>query len=194
MKYLKMLGLAAVAAMALMAFGAGTASATKLCTDTACGTVYAAGTEISGSLVGSAKLTVGSETVDTCTGSTVAGKTANSEGATVGGAITTLSWSSCTATTHTVALGELEIEKTAKHNEGNVFGKGSQVTVVIFGTTCTYGTGTGTKLGTITGGTEPKMNINAVGLTKTAGGFLCPTSAGWDAEYVVTKPHALYVG
>jgi len=194
MKYLKMLGLAAVAAMALMAFGAGTASATKLCTDSACTTVYAAGTEIKSELVAgtSAALTSGGSTIATCTSSGVAGTTSNKEGATVSGNISSLTWGGCSQTTHTVANGSLEIAWTSGSN-GTVTGKNSQVTVQIFGVSCTYGTGEGTHLGSITGGTSPILKITTT-VAKTAGGFLCPSTAGWDAEYVLTSPHALYVG
>jgi hypothetical protein len=198
MKYLKMLGLAAFAAMALMAFGAGSASATKLCTDSACTTVYPAGTEIHSSLVAgtTARLTSGSTTVDTCTASTIKGKTSNESGATVSGNIETLSWgetnTACSVTTDTVKNGKLEIKWTSG-TSGEVIGKESEVTTNTFGTSCTFGTGTGTVLGTITGGTAPKITISTT-VQKTAGNFLCPNSAGWDAEYVVTSPHALFVG
>jgi hypothetical protein len=194
MKYLKVLGLAAVAAMALMAFGAGTASATKLCTDSACTTVYAAGTEIKSELVAgtSARLTSGGSTIATCTSSGVSGKTSNKEGATVSGSISSLTWGGCSQTTHTVSNGSLEIAYTSGSN-GTVTGKGSQVTVQIFGVSCTYGTGEGTHLGSITGGSAPILKITTT-VTKTAGGFLCPGTAGWDAEYVLTAPHALFVG
>lgn len=194
MKYLKMLGLAAFAAMALMAFGAGTASATKLCTDSACATVYPTGTEISSSLKTSstARLTSGGSTIDTCSSSTVTGTTTNKEGATVAGSISSLTWGSCTVTTDTVANGSLEIEKTGA-NEGKAIGKGWEVTTSTFGTSCTFGPGTGTVLSTIKGGVEPVMVINST-VSKTAGNFLCPGTTGWDAEYVVTSPHALFIG
>ncbi|MGN6275722.1 MAG: DUF6531 domain-containing protein, partial [Solirubrobacterales bacterium] len=65
--------------------------------------------------------------------------------------------------------------------------------MVIFGVSCTYGTGTGTTLGTLKGGEEPLLSISA-SVPKTAGGFLCPSTATWSAEYVVTEPHALFVG
>jgi hypothetical protein len=197
MKYLKMLGLAAVAAMALMAFGAGTASATTLFTNSTKTVSYASGTEISASLTKGTSATLTGpekETLDTCTGSTVTGKTSATSATQLSGNISALTWSSCSNPTNTVALGSLSIEWTSG-TSGTVRGKSTEVTVSgIFGVSCTYGTGTGTHLGTITGGTEPKLNIAAVGLVKTAGSFVCPSTAGWDAEYTVTTPHALYVG
>lgn len=200
MKYLKMLGLAAFAALALMALGVGTASATKLCTDEACATVYPVGTEIHASLRPSSTFRLTSPantTVATCTTSTIKGKTSNKEGATVSGPIEALTWGSagteCTVTTDTVAFGSFEIEKTGA-NEGKVVGKGTEVTYKIFGTTCTYGTGLGTILGTIKGGVEPVLVINNANVVKTAGNFLCPSTAFWDAEYIVTSPHAMFIG
>jgi hypothetical protein len=52
MKYVKILALVAVGTLTLMAFGAGSASATKLCNSsastTACATDYASGTLVEG--------------------------------------------------------------------------------------------------------------------------------------------------
>jgi hypothetical protein len=194
MKNLQRFGLAVIAVTALMGFSAGTASATKLCTDSACTTVYAAGTEVKAELVAgtSTRLTSGGSTIGTCTSSSVSSKTGNKEGATVSGTISSGSAGGCSQTTHGVALGSLEVAWTSGSN-GTVTSKSSQVTVQIFGVSCTYGTGEGTHLGSITGGSAPILKI-ATTVTKTAGGFLCPGTAGWDAEYVLTSPHALFVG
>jgi len=197
MKHLKMLGLAAIAAMGLMAFvGAGSASATTLFTSSNLTNPYAVGPEVHSTLTtGSTALLTGSggEVLDKCTGSTVKGSISTATGTAVVGSIGTLTWENCSVTTDTVAGGSLEIIKTGT-NEGEVRGKGSEVTVNIFGVSCTYGTGTGTKLGTLTGGSAPILKIAAVNLTKTAGGFLCPSNPGWDAEYTVTTPHAVFIG
>jgi hypothetical protein len=77
-------------------------------------------------------------------------------------------------------------------DKGEVRSKGSQVTLNIFGVSCTYGTGEGTILGTITGGEAPELAINAA-LPKTAGGFLCPGTGVWNAKYIVTSPHAVHI-
>jgi hypothetical protein len=195
MKYVKVIGLAACAAMALMAFGVGTASATTLFTNEAKTIAYPAGTTLHATLVPGTTATLENtvkEPIATCTGSTVHGTTSNTSGAAVTGAIGTLTWEGCSQTTHTVAKGSLDVAFTSG-TSGDVTGTGNQVTLGIFGVTCTYGTGEGTKLGSVTGGAEPKMKINAV-VNKTAGGFLCPTTGIWTAEYVLTAPHALFVG
>jgi hypothetical protein len=196
MKHLKMLGLAAIAALGLMAFvGASAASGTTLTTNSNGTGVYPTGTGIHSTLTKgtSAILTDGSgNKLVTCTESTVAGNTSNESGTTIAGNISSLTFGGCSTTVHVDANGSLEIHMTAT-NEGTVTGKGSVVTVTIFGVVCGYGTGTGTTLGTITGGKAPILNIAAVGLTKVSGGFLCPGTAGWDANYTVTTPHALYI-
>jgi hypothetical protein len=197
MKYLKMLGLAAIAAMGLMAFvGAGTASAgtTKLCTDSACATVYPKGTKISGSLVtgNSATLKSGSTVIATCTKSTVEGSTNAESGSPLSGGVSKLTWEGCNQTTHTVSNGTLDITNIGG-TKGTVTGTGNSVTVEIFGTSCTYGTGASTHLGTITSGASPILKINASVPRIAGSSFLCPSSAVWEAEYVLTSPHALYV-
>jgi hypothetical protein len=102
-----------------------------------------------------------------------------------------LTWSGCSQTTHTTAGGTLDIMYTSG-TSGEVVGTGFGVTVFIFNVTCTYSAGEGTKLGTLTGGSAPILKIETT-VKKTAGGIFCPSTAGWDAEYVVTTPHALYV-
>jgi hypothetical protein len=191
MKYIKMLGLAAVAAAALMAF-AGTASATKLYSG---GTQKLAGTTIESSLTGSASLETTEGTVlNTCTGGSVKGKTSNSEGASISGSIESLTWTGCTKTTHTIKNGSLEIAYTSGLN-GSVTGKGSEVTIDgIFGASCVYGTGSGTALGTLVGSTTGNATL-AIKATvpRISGGFICPSQAVWNASYTVTSPTPLHV-
>lgn len=199
MKRLKMLGLAMIAVLGLTAFvGAGTGSATKLCTDSACIAVYPKVETIQATLESgtSAKLTSGSSTIATCTGGSVHGATSNNnEGNTwVSGpvAAASLTWSGCSQTTKTDEGGTLDIMWTSGTN-GVVRGTGFEVTVELFGVSCVYTAGEATELGTITGGTSPTLKIETI-VSKKTGGFLCPNTAGWDASYIVTSPHALYLG
>jgi hypothetical protein len=196
MKHLKMLGLAAIAALGLMAFvGAGTASATTLSTDAAGTTKYAANQEIHATLkTGTSALleTTGGAEIATCTGSTVKGTIGTATGTWVTGNIAALNWEGCSQVTNTVNTGSLEIMQTVG-NAGTVVGRGSNVTLGVFGVSCTYGTGEGTTLGTINGGAEPELVINAV-LARSAGNtLLCPASGRWTATYIVTTPHALNI-
>jgi hypothetical protein len=210
MKNLKMLGLAAIAALGLMAFvGAGTASATTLSTDAAGTVKYGVGTEISSSLKAetSALLeTTAGEKIATCTTSSVGGKITTATGTWVTGTLESLTWGdpegkNCSQPTKSLVTeevegkkyyGKLEIMKTGA-DEGEVVGKNSSVTLSVFGVSCVYGTSAeGNKLGTVKGGEAPELVINAV-LPKKEGGFLCPSSGRWTATYIVTTPHALHV-
>src|SRR6476469_9901246 len=103
MKHLKMLGLAALAAMALMAITAvNSASATVLCKEekNPCGSAdYSAGTEFKAEEMPENTMLWKSQgkTIDECSGSLTAGKTANTGG--LGSAVTvelsTFSWGTC---------------------------------------------------------------------------------------------------
>jgi len=202
MKYIKMLGLAAVAAMALMAFGAGTASATKLCTVNTdpcpAGSTEPVETEIHATLTANTTAvleTSGGTVLDTCTESTVKGKTAKTAAATgesVKGDIETLTWGNCTRTTTTEAVGNLELHDAAGA-DGTLTATGTtEVTIdTIFGS-CIYGTGTGLNLGAVKGGSPATLSIN-VGVPKISGNFACPATGIWTANYTVTKPTSLFI-
>jgi hypothetical protein len=196
MTHLKMLGLAAIATLGLMAFvGAGTASATTLSTDAAGTVKYAVGQEIhltfrAGFSI--AWVSTGGETIATCTGSTVKGTIGTATGTSVSVSISSLTWSGCSQTTTTTANGSLEIMKTGT-DEGEVIGKNSKVTLGIFGVSCVYGTSAeGTKLGTIKGGTGAELVADAA-IPRVEGGFLCPSSIRWKAWFIITTPHAVHI-
>jgi len=191
MKYVKMLGLAAVAAMALMAF-AGSASATVLTSPS--GTQYKG--EINASAESSLLLKAGFANI-TCTESSVAGTPTNfgSSTTTVSGPISTLTFSSCNATVTVLKKGSLEIHTIGKGPNGTLTSTGAEVTVATGGVSCTYATNNtdiGTLTGTTTAGTKATMDISA-SLTKSAGGFLCASPAAWEGSYWVTKPVPLSV-
>jgi hypothetical protein len=197
MKYMKMLGLVAVAAAALMAF-AGSASATELYGGT--GTLknptldFSLKSGTSASLVNTA-----GESLDTCTESTVKGTaTTGSSTTNPTGSITTLSWGKCTFTTDTVTLGKLEVV----HNTGTTNGTvkadaeiGVTINTVFFGS-CVYGVKSGTTLGTLTGNAagSATFDANAVAVKLTGSAFACPETSNWTGTYVSTEPAgALYV-
>ncbi|MGN6276147.1 MAG: hypothetical protein ACTHNP_09515 [Solirubrobacterales bacterium] len=204
MKSLKMLGLAAIAALGLMAFvGAGTASATVICKTNLnpCPAEWmvSTGTNIVSSLATSATLeTSGStpETLDTCTGGSVSGPTEQTGSSTETVSIKVpkenITWSGCTRTTDTVSGGTLEF-----HYEGSgkltVTVKEIQVTVNIGGVSCTYGYGSEYKdLATIDPPegtrTHATITINTL-VPKTEGSFACPKEPRWTASYEVTEPN-----
>ena len=200
MKYLKIIGLAAVAAMALTAFvGAGTASAQTLYTyttpsendPTPVATELVSTLEAGTSAI--LKDTLGGVN-DTCTGSEVKGKIGTNTTTDAGGAISHLTFTGCSHTTHVLANGELEIKNIAGTTNGTVVSKGAQVTIksTIFGVSCTANTGAGTTIGTLTGAkahtAKATMDINGV-ITLENG---CGDST-WTGKYEVTSPVGLTV-
>jgi len=189
MKHLKMLGLFVMAAASLMAF-AGSASAATFTSPT--GTPYTGA--ISASLEESALLEAGFANI-TCTSGTVAGKITTNNETEASGETTSVSFSNCgSATVDTLNnKGILTILKGSRA----VSGSGVEVTTAVFGTSCVYGLGAGTALGTATnttvGGVDRvTLKINAK-LPKISGGFLCASPATWTAGYNVTSPTPSFV-
>jgi len=196
-KYLKMIGLAAVAAMALMAFvGAGTASADEICTVAAnpCSSKI---TKVEASLVGSAKLEGGEITLDTCTagGVTITSITGGA-GVKPSGSVTTadLTWGTsktpCTSPTTTIKGGTVDASE-ASAGGTTLTATGIEVTINNFLVgSCTYGVGGGLDLGSVAnGGNELVINKNVI---RTAGGPGCPAEATWNATYKITNHTAVY--
>ena len=201
MKYAKMLGLITAAALALMAFGASTASATTLTSPT--GTVY------KGELVLSVEksLTMKEEGFGTvtCTTGVVKGTpNAQSDAATVTGNISTLTYgapraaneeeSQCengAATINILKRGSLELHSIAGTENGTLTSSGEEITTTKSGVHCIYSTSS-TDLGTLTGGKTATMDINAK-LNRTPTSFLCAEHATWEGTYLVTTPDELYV-
>jgi hypothetical protein len=203
MKYLKMLGLAAIAAMGVMAFlGASSASATVLCevtpaagTDCPAASVVAAGTSLDFSVeAGHPALLTGpfGEVVDSCANGTVKGPTTNtgSTTETVKGTIESLTWENCTHPTSTKANGSLEIHWISGTDNGTVTSTGSTVEIkeveipFIGKVNCQYSTNA-TDIGTLTGrtatGGDPTFDIQA-SLSSENG---CPKGT-WEGSYVYT--------
>jgi hypothetical protein len=189
MKHLKMLGIVAIAAAALTALmGAGTASATVLYSG---GTKLGAGTKIeaTGSNI---VLKAGFATIE-CAHAEGDGKTSNQGGAseTVEGNISNLSFTECNATVKVLKKGKLVIHHTSGSN-GTVTSEGAEVTVAVFGTSCTYGTPEALNVGTLIGGSPATMSGSA-SVKRIAGGFLCANPASVSASGVVTTPSPLEV-
>jgi hypothetical protein len=200
MKHVKLLGLSAVAAMALMALlGVGTASATVLCKTATGGLECGEGWKYSGTIEGSLKSgttavlkTTGGEIDNTCTGGSAKG-TASAGGATstvTGTASTTdVNLSGCTHTVDLLEKCEGEIHSISGTSSGTVTVKGCAVTTVILGVSCTYGPGAGTDVGVVeeggSGGEAVKVSEVAA---KQAGSFLCPSTVVYEALVVRTAP------
>lgn len=203
MKHFKVIGLAAVAAMALTAFlGAGSASATVLCKTqmtegcAAAGWDYPIGTVIDASLEAETTLRLkntSGTTLVTCTASTVKGETTNTGSATetVDGNASVLTFEGCDNPIHLVTPGSFEVHSIVGTDNGTVTANGVTVILTIFGVSCVYTTD-GTHAGVATGGSMGTVDFNTV-LKKEVGGFLCPETIIWNGAYTVTSPEPLYV-
>jgi hypothetical protein len=211
MKYLKMLGLAAIAALALTAFGAGSASATNLCstnTNPCTGTLYGAGTNLSAKLkTGTTAVLTNSLDTVTCTESSISGSISSntSSGKNTTGTISSVTFTGCTDQNGSNCTVEVKntpwhAEATTETSKSNGNGKldvkshgtGHPEAKVVCGgfLSCTFGTELAT-LG-ITGGNPAAVKAAGINLSLISG-FFCPSSATWDAEYEVTAPKPLYV-
>src|SRR6476620_7404434 len=192
MKLTKILGVVAVAALALMAF-ASSASAT---------TLEVKGVTQTGSVTIAASLKSGTSALlsdtsgffaNTCTTSTVEGATSTKTGTVVTGGITVLSWGTvatpCKEGNPTVdTKGSLSVERIGTTTNGTVKSENAKVTVPSARGTLTCTTPeAGTDLGTLTGvaAGQATMDINAV--------LSCGISAKWTGTYVVTSPEGLGV-
>ncbi|MGN6215985.1 MAG: hypothetical protein ACTHN7_03375 [Solirubrobacterales bacterium] len=201
MKYLKMLGLAAVAAAALMAFaGAGSASATVLChrAETPCLQKWPKGTEIEFTVRPGTKARWASEptTVMECSSGDLKGSVASAGGSseTVKIPLSTFEWSgSCApAISSTLETGELEIHSISGSENGRVTLKGftDRMENTPYGT-CVYTSGsTGIGLGTLTASKtgEAIIDIETTLTRKEGSSAFCPLTVTWWEQWIQTAP------
>jgi hypothetical protein len=201
MKHLKMLGLFAMAAAALMAF-AGSASAQTLTAPT--GTAYPTTpgvppegkNALSASLEGSALLKAGFAEI-TCLNSEVSGTVTTNNNTEASGSITKVHFTQCEEGQTVTTLnnnGTLTILKSTHVATGT----GTQVTTAVAGVSCVYGLGEtpttlGTATNTVVGGVDKVTLDISAKLPKISGGFLCASPASWTANYVVTTPSSSFL-
>ena len=205
-----MLVLAAVATAASVAMlaSAGSASATVLCksTTTPCASLYPTGTELKAQLKGGTKAKFQSMwTTIECNESTLNQTTQNngSSTTTVETFVEVLSFSECScpganAHINVVTKGTVEIHHISGTDNGTLTGRDQYVTLkcTSLGTTCIFKTAeTGTDLGTLVGGENPVLAINASIPYKTgdAPQATCGASTTFTAEYSVTSVKGLFV-
>jgi len=200
MKHLKMLALAAVAAGALMAFvGAGTASATVLCSTTVepcpAGQKWPANTLMDMSVPSGNSINwvnTSNEELDTCSGSTIKGPitSAGSSTTTVTSTVEELTWGGCTFPTATVTKGKLEVHRIAGTHNGTVTADGTfewTFNTVFFGT-CIYGFTAGNSIGDLTEGKPAVFHYNAVVEKFSGSAFACPSTGKLTGTFEVTSP------
>ncbi|HET7455949.1 MAG TPA: hypothetical protein VFJ76_10535 [Solirubrobacterales bacterium] len=189
MKHLKHPFLGVLAALLLIAtFGASPASADDICTTntTPCSAPI---TTFQSSASGSSVL----ETLEGTTLATCASKNNKGTIKKIGSAImiilSIIDWFECTRTVTTLKTGSFEINWTSG-TQGSVVGRETEITVNgIFGTSCVYGTGAGTTMGTISGTT---LTFNAK-VPRTASNFLCPSEARYTGVEKITNHSAVFI-
>lgn len=198
MKDLKMLGLAVVAAAALMALvGTGTSSAAGvLCSapENPCAAAnrWPANAIIQYSQKPGTSATLedtSGSTLNTCTTSGIGGKlTSNAAGGEATGENTSITWgavgTACTFTTDTTKLGKLKINSAGGGNGTVIADEEIKVTVNAFGS-CEYGVKAGTTLGTLNDSTS-SFEANAV--AERLNVCLGPATTKWTVTYTRTMP------
>jgi hypothetical protein len=196
MKHLKRLGLAAVAAMALMAFvGAGTASATTL--TGVGGAVLKTGTTIHVVSSGTNTMTTSFLNIQ-CSTSKAAGSTSNETGTAITINVTERTTEGCNCEVVVLKTGTLSITWTSG-NSGTVRSSGAEITAscsTIFGNVhCIYATNNtdmGTLVGSATTGATATLNTSA-DIPRLSTSALCNEKGTWDANYKIDNPDTLNV-
>lgn len=188
MKYIKMLGLLAVAAAAMMAF-AGSASAKETATVTSPAGTYYTG-KIHAHTEGHAVLentSLGSKIE--CTG-TVEGEVGKEHGHEAGAVHPT--FSDCTNSWHVTTIAGGTLTATDNGNgTADLYSTGATVSTTRLGVTCNYLTNN-TTVGTLTGGSMATMHINGAIPIHTGSSGLCGSSPShWKGSYTVTQPEPL---
>jgi len=190
MKYVKILGLLAVAAAALMAF-AGIASATTVTSPT--GTVILDTTAIHAVNTGGAHVKLSNPIANIECQSTVEGEISKQgAGVTAEGGISVLDFTSCTNSWHvtTVSPGTLIAHWTGTGGvyNGTVTSNGAKVRTTRLGVVCVYVT-SATPIGTLTGGTPATLAISAsIPINEAESSALCGKgNAAWSGGYTTTS-------
>lgn len=186
MKYVKILGVLAVAAAAMMAFAA-SASATTVTDSSGNGTptIHAVneGTHVE----------LHNAIVNIKCNSTVTGTvTSHGSGITASGHISVLTFNNCTdewvVDVDPEKLGSLEIHYTGAgtgHGAGTLTSSGSRVIATRAGLQCIYETKE-TPIGTVVGGNKATLAISA-SIPRVGGSFLCGgATASWTGSYETT--------
>jgi hypothetical protein len=205
MKHLKVLGLVIAAAAVLAALtSAGAASATVLCKTSlteGCGVSgwdYPGGTSFDASLSSETTMVLrstGGSLEDTCSGGTIRGDTENtgSVSETVRVTITETAYEGCSKPTKV-----LEPHCTGEFHWISGTDNATLTTTTcrwtvesLSGVSCVYSGGTGTNMGTATGGNPGVIDVNAV-VNKAEGGFLCPADSVLELRYTITAPVPTY--
>ncbi len=200
MKYLRMIGLVGMAVAALWAVaGAGTASATVFCKEfkDPCGSDYAAGTVFQAQLPAGVSMLWWKfgKVSDTCTASTMTGKTSNTggSGSNVVVPLSALTWTGCTTPRETIKPGTLEFVRINPETfyAARVTIKGAEWKEgpCTYGFPTTFWIGSMKKSATLTSHAEIEIKVMIPRLA----GFPCAETVEWESRFTVTAPVPLYV-
>lgn len=194
MKWIKNLTLAAIAAAALMAFiGAGTASATQLCTDS--GGVC---TEYSGNITGtSTNATLATNLANVvCDDSHTTINASSSTGAPILGEVTLLEFKGCrtevTLVPCTVTVKNVPYKASLEGKTLTITDEVGAGAKVVCGTVLSCEFLTKSASLTITNGSPTTASAEKVSLSHETGA-ICPETATWSATYSVVAPTGLTV-
>jgi hypothetical protein len=207
MKFLRILGLTAAVVAALALVGAGTASATVLCTTnastTTCGAPnhVKAGSTIEAALEGTNQAVfedTNNNVKEKCPSSVIRGTTENT-----GSAKETVKWkvpaielsfSNCGVTFNSSAAGKIEMEWIPKTDNATLKATGFKIEINPFGSEwCIYEFGgTSTDIGVLKGANPASISVNAL-IPRVNTCVFLPTSLRWTGTYTVRDPNPLYV-
>jgi hypothetical protein len=193
MKYVKILGLAAMALAALMAL-AGTASATTITSPK--GTTYTNTIKAEASSTITLTSVFGGFGAISCKKSTVEGKVeSHGAGVTAVGAISSLTYTECSNPVTVVSKGTLELHHIAgNEKEATLTSKNATITVheTLFGTCNFITSSTGTDIGnvTLTPSTGGAAVLDIKAQIPSENG--CGTGT-WEGTYKAVTPTTLYV-
>lgn len=205
MKLMKMFGLVALAAVALMAFvGATSASATVLCKTALkenCAAAkwdYNLGTMIKANVEAETEVTfkeLGGAVFNSCTAAEYEPETANTggEGLTITGAVANWTFPTCNLTTKVPEHGKFDVVWQSGTFNGTLTGKEYRITMVFAGNTCGYIRAGTENLGTLTGGMMATIDVHTKMERKEGPAIFCPKELVMDGAYTVTAPEPLYV-
>ncbi len=197
MNHVKLLGLIAVAAMALMALlGVGTASATVLCKTATAGKACGEGWKYSGTVKGSlasgtsaVMKTTSGEVVNTCTGGTAeASASAGGPTSTVTANTTSVSLTGCTNKITNLSTCEGEIHYISETSNGTATVKGCEMTSTSAFGSCVYSAGSGIDVGVIEEGSSGVAAKFSKVVNKVSGSAICPATIVVEASVVRTVP------
>jgi hypothetical protein len=200
MKHAKTLGLAAVAAMALIAFvGAGTAAAGGVLCSTAtnpCTSKWATPTAFDFSLASGASAHIedtSGNTLNTCKEFTIKGNlTANPDAnGEATGENTAIEWGMCSALTKPMAPGKMRFKAENDEGDGILIADAEiKWTINVFGS-CEYGIAAGSEIATW----DEQTGVATVAASlQRLNACLGPKTAGWHATLVKTSPSTtLYI-